>query len=145
MFIYRTYFRLDDPVCDVYAARDYLAAEDMTVYLREDKRCASVSDSVASINWILREDDGGYIELRTIREFTTEELAIVSEWVSGQNSDGLGEGFEQQSFACYNANDPEIRIRWKDYYTYDDDEECWVTASFDWKRNEYLFEFVSEN
>ena len=33
------------------------------------------------------------------RELTEQELEKLSDWISGQNSDGLGEGFEQQDFA----------------------------------------------
>ena len=56
-----------------------------------------------------------------------------------QNSDGLGEGFEQQSFASYEIED--------DYNCgYDEDEYIepeYVMASFDWETNDYEFTLVT--
>jgi hypothetical protein len=56
----------------------------------------------------------------THRPLTDEESKQISEWISGQNSDGLGEGFEQQSFAEIEG---------------DDENDDWAMASFDWQTN----------
>lgn len=138
MVVYRTYFNLVAPVIDFEAAADYLSEDDMSVYLKGDNRIPqSARDSVVSIDWILRDEQSGYIDLKSERELSTEELKAISNWVSGQNSDGLGEGFEQQEFAQYiNEDDND----------YDEDEDCYdnnyIMASFDWQSNEYLFEFL---
>ena len=133
---YSTNFKLTAPVIDVEAAREYLTSDDMTVFLKQDRRTADVSEHVAHIEWQLDDEISGRIILYTSAELTEEELAVISDWVSGQNSDGLGEGFEQQNFANYRDDD-----------YYDDDEESyddeWVMASFDWQTNDYIFTKVS--
>lgn len=137
MFTYRTYFELLAPVTDLDDAQEYLKYDDMATYLRNDDRInLSVRDSVKSITWILNYEDGGYIELETVRELSEEELSQISRWVSGQCSDGLGEGFEQQDFANYYIGE---YSRDESY----DDEENWVMAEFDWQTNDYIFELFS--
>lgn len=142
MYIYRTYFKLLAPVLDIKEAQDFLQADDMTEYLKRDTyHCKNVNkDSLVSIKWILRDEDSGYIELITNTDLSQDDLDCISEWVSGQNSDGLGESFEQQDFACYCTQDTP---RWIDCETGDavDSEEGYmVAASFDWQTNEYKFE-----
>ena len=141
MFTYRTYFKLTASVNDFEEARNYLSEDDMTQYLKEDYRCpSSLQGVVISIDWILRDEQSGYIELKTNRELDDKELEWISDWVSGQNSDGLGEGFEQQDFACYNAND--YNSYYSDYEDEDSDDD-YVMASFDWQTNDYKFELIS--
>ena len=38
----------------------------------------------------------GKVDVFLTEELTAEETEAVKDWISGQNSDGLGEGFEQQ-------------------------------------------------
>lgn len=139
MYTYRTYFKLTACVNDLSAAQDYLTEDDMTQYLKDDNRISEdVRNAVEKIEWHLKDEDSGNIELTTNRALSATELKPISEWVSGQNSDGLGEGFEQQSFACYEDEG-------LDGYDGDDwDNEC-IMASFDWQSNEYIFEFISNN
>ena len=137
MVTYRTQFTLVAPVLDWEAAQEYLSEDNMANYLRNDldDSCGyfnipigHLRDKVISLEWHLEDKSQGYIELCTTEEFAPEELAQISEWVSGQNSDGLGEGFEQQDFANYEDD------------SYDDEEEeHWVMASFDWSYNKYIF------
>ena len=141
MYTYRTYFKLVAPVLDLDDARSYLSEDDMSVYLKEDSRLPKTLNGVIiSIDWILRDEQSGYIELKTTKELDTKELEFISHWVKGQNSDGLGEGFEQQSFACYNTAE-------YDGFDYDNEDydEDWAMASFDWQTNEYKFELVSSS
>lgn len=137
MFTYRTYFELLAPVTDLDDAQEYLKYDDMATYLRNDDRInLSVRNSVKSITWILNYEDSGYIELETVRELSEEELSQISRWVSGQCSDGLGEGMLNQDFANYYIGE----------YSHDesyDDEENWVMAEFDWQTNDYIFELYS--
>lgn len=146
MLIYRTYFKLTNPVIDLNEAIEYLTEEDMTVYLKDDRRIAQhARDEVQSIAWILTDEESGYIELNSNSGLSVDELYSISEWVSGQNSDGLGEGFEQQPFAFYEVDEYGERIDSR--YYYDEDElgdTSYVSASFDWQSNEYIFEFVRE-
>lgn len=145
MFLYRTYFHLSAPVIDFDAAYHYLKDDDMSVYLKQDKRIPqSVRDAVEFIDWILRDEESGYIDLKTSSELSENDLEYISRYVSGQNSDGIGEGFSQQDFAYYKD---------RSYDRYDDDEDDddyyddddYITASFDWITNEYKFEFVSNS
>lgn len=142
MYVYRTYFNLEYPVTDFEEARGYLTEEDMTKYLKDDSRIdASVRDAVVKIEWVLKYEQSGYIELQTNKELTATELKSISEWVSGQNSDGLGEGFEQQDFACYDVDEDGEPIDQRRAWDYEGETET-VMASFDWQSNNYLFEFV---
>lgn len=117
MTTYQISGKLDQPVTDVLAAINYLQDTDMTAFLPE-----TVKPIVTSILWTLTAADVWQVTVRATRELTPEEQEAVSEWVSGQNSDGLGEGFEQQS--------------WAETYYEEDYEEKWSMASFDWKTNE---------
>ena len=132
MYIYRTYFKLDAPVLDKEEAQDYLSEDEMVSYLDKDDIGSSVIEAIEDIYWVLKDEQSGYIELKTNRKLSDKELKPISEWVSGQNSDGLGEGFEQQDFANYPLDEDD---------EYDDE---WVMASFDWQTNDYIFEFIRE-
>lgn len=139
MYIYRTYFNLTACVNDFDEAAKYLIEDNMVQYLKGSSRISEdLQQSIVSIDWILKELDSGYIELKSNKALSAKELEIISEWVSGQCSDGLGEGFEQQSFACYEDEGLE------GYDEADWDNEC-IMASFDWKSNKYIFEFVSND
>lgn len=139
MYIYRTYFNLTEPVIDFQEAYKYLREDDMVQYIKGTRNISEdVQKSIISIDWILTDVDSGHIELKTSRELSTKELESISEWVRGQCSDGLGEGFEQQYFANYEPNA---------YFDTDEDEfeeDNWVMASFDWRTNKYIFEFICQ-
>lgn len=142
MYVYRTYFNLEYPVIDFEEARSYLTDDDMTKYLKDDSRIdTSVKDAVVKIEWVLKYEQSGHIELYTNREMTEQELKSISDWVSGQNSDGLGEGFEQQDFACYDVDEEGEPIDSRRAWDYEGETET-VMASFDWQTNEYIFEFI---
>jgi hypothetical protein len=129
MFIYRANFNLTDSVNDFDSAYAYLLNDDMTKYLLGDDRGCK---KVVSVQWILETESSGIIEVKTNAELTDLEKKNISEWISGQCSDGLGEGFEQQDFANYYIGDD------LDYYN----DEDWIMASFDWETNNYDLELV---
>lgn len=140
-YTYETEFNLAAPVNDINAAQEYLLEDDMTKYLTQGiKREASrdkvddFSDVIISIKWLLYDAQSGVIRLQSSRPLNQNELDFVSDWISGQNSDGLGEGFEQQDFA------------WMPYDDDDDDDEYYSDdgemASFDWKTNNYKLHLV---
>lgn len=128
---YRTNFELEHAVLDEEAANAYLQREDMTEILLE--RHPELDGVVSNITWMLDDDVNGHIDLITTRPLTDTESTLISNWVSGQNSDGLGEGFEQQSWANYEVEE--------DLYGQEDGD--WVMASFDWETNFYKFHPVS--
>ena len=114
--IYRTNFRLMAPVTDMNKANQYLHEEDMTQFIDSD-----LEDYVVHVEWNLIDNEQGYIEVRTNNTLSTDICNKISDWISGQCSDGLGEGFEQQDFAFY----------------MDDELDDYVCASFDWQTNDY--------
>ena len=96
-YIYETNFHLEAPVNDYDEAYAYLTEDDMLQYL--DTKRAPEDNCITSIDWILEDEESGIIRVRSKRELTETELEQISDWIAGQNSDGLGEGFEQQDFA----------------------------------------------
>ena len=65
----------------------------------------------------------GTVTLVTSEQLTPEEVEEVKDYITGQNSDGLGEGFEQQDIeidgSVMNVHFWECG---KDYRIYDEDE-----------------------
>ena len=116
---YRATGKLTIPVSDLNAAREYLD-EPMVDYI--DQALVGV---VHTIKWDLADEDTWTVEAVTNRHLTVEESTALSEWISGQNSDGLGEGFEQQVFAGH----------WSEDDDEDDASDC--MSSFDWQTNDY--------
>ena len=159
--IYRTNFRLSAPVNDIKEARSYLQETDMTRYLIDDIDYAQDKENpyrrkgfigldsslILSLKWELTDERHGYVELETKKPLTEKQLESVSDFVSGQNSDGLGEGFEQQEFAeCFDEEGYDAAME-----RYEEDGECYPSeveyrsyASFDWKTNKYIFSEVKE-
>lgn len=104
MYKYRTPFRLTDPVILFDDAKEYLsdAKDEMLQCLKEDDRIPEeVRDTIISINWKLRSSKGGIIEVVSTKDLCPLELKYISTFIDGQNSDGLGAGFSDQDFACY--------------------------------------------
>jgi len=115
---YRTNFYLEAPVNDIGEAEAYLQEDEMVrYYLSNNPEMRGV---VTSIVWNLVGDDSGYVEVEATRELSDEELLGLSHFISGQNSDGLGEGFEQNFM----------------YHDEDDGED--YMCSFDWANNPYM-------
>lgn len=135
IFIYRADFELTNQVRDYDAAYKYLTEDDMTKYLKDDKRGSS---KVKSVRWELLDAISGYIEVQTTEKLTDAESANISDWIGGQNSDGLGEGFEQQGFANYRLDDNQDDED-EDEYGFEDE---WIMASFDWRTNDYDLKFI---
>lgn len=122
MTVYTTSGVLKHPVNDIGEANAYLQEDAMAKYLDPD-----LSNVVEFVEWSLTDEQSWKVTVVANRDLTTEESERMSDWISGQNSDGLGEGFEQQPFA-------EV----VDEYMDDDDEGLlcdYDMASFDWEDN----------
>ena len=149
-FNYITDFYLKNDVLDVAVANDYLHEDDMTNYLKNEKKFENISDIFVRIKWSLVNERRGFIELITTRELTKEESKEISKWINGQCSDGLGEGFEQQSFACYTEKEETIyNLHKNGIYSLDlgsgedePDDDYLITCSFDWENNNYELRLV---
>lgn len=147
-YTYSTPFEFTNPLPDDKAfhdARRYLDSSNvptkdcpsMSYFLRE-----SVPEAERlglNVAWRLGSPEGGSIEVESPEELDAETLSKISRWISGQNSDGLGEGFEQQDFAIIDDGDDRSWDDDEDYDPYDpwsdDGTEC---VSFDWQDNDYM-------
>ena len=131
---YITEFNLTYPVNDLHAAKEWLKFDDMTPYLiRWLTSCnrESTANKIIYIEWELKSSDYGIIELGTRHALSQKELDIISDWVSGQNSDGLGETFEQMDFA-----------EEEDINEYGEPTDYVLRSSFDWETNDYRFKLL---
>lgn len=142
MYKYQTRFNLLAAVLDIDAAQAYLSEDDMLDYFDNE----AIKSKLKSIDWILEDDVSGYIEVISNEELSDDELEEIADYIKGQNSDGLGEGFSSQDFANYDANlyalsGEEIR----EYEEDDELEEDWVMAKFDWESNDYVLEPVESD
>lgn len=102
-YLYRTYFDLSDNVPDEYwmEARKYLDEDNMANYLPDE-----LSEKIILIQYDLITNNKGFINIISNALLTQEELIELKNELDGQNSDGLGEGFEQQEFAeLHNSED----------------------------------------
>lgn len=130
---YRTRFNLTTCVNDYDKAAAYLAADDMAAYLKGDPRSETLKpEEILRCDWVLEDECSGYIECEFTRELTADELTGVSDWISGQASDGLGEGFSQQDFAWIPFDEDDEDSLYYDPYAGDGE-----MASFDWQTNNY--------
>ena len=136
---YLAEFWLTHPVNDLEAAQNYLLEDDMEKYAKDDYRIPiSGRDKIKTITWNLTSEQHGFICVKTNEYLTNKESEAISEWISGQCSDGLVEGFEGQDFANYLDND---EYTYDPYYIDNEEHECnednWIIASFDWETNNY--------
>jgi len=131
MPIYQSTGQLTDYIepGNVAAAQAYLAEDAMAQYLD-----APLREVVERLEWRLNGNGHDYVvEAVTTRELTEKELEQLASEVSGQNSDGLGEGFEQQEFAETGACGA------CDACEYGDACEDAGMISFDWQTNDSHF------
>ena len=106
-YVYETEFHLTNPVNDYNAAIRYLKRDDMSKYLKDsikydEAHCEDFGlypDDIVSVDWILENEFSGVIRVVTRYEMSPQGLDYISDWIKGQCSDGIGEGFEQQDFA----------------------------------------------
>jgi hypothetical protein len=118
-FRYRTTGQLTGTIDreDVGLAQAYLAQDDMTQYVYP----AELAAVVAHVEWHLDANGHDYrVDVKTTEKLGEAGLKDLASWISGQNSDGLGESFEQQAFAEREG----------------EDEDDWEMVSFDWKTND---------
>lgn len=71
----------------------------MYFWTHDQKVNEAIRAKLLTCDWGVEEIGGklyGRVEVTATEAFTVEERAAMREWISGQNSDGLGEGFEQR-------------------------------------------------
>lgn len=82
----------------------YNDGDDMARYF---SRSETVKAKIQHCEWRFENFDGclyGRVDVILSAPLTEAEIEIVKEWISGQNSDGLGEGFEQQDIRTKNGD-----------------------------------------
>lgn len=122
---------------NVMSAQQYLTDDDMTQYLDD-----SIAGVVGHIEWRLDGDGHSWSVLAICsRDLTDDELRELGEWIGGQNSDGLGEGFEQQDFA-WEDDESECGECFGCENGWDCEDERGRMISFDWEKNEHKFERI---
>lgn len=126
-FVYKTYFKLSNPIKDFEEAKNYLKEDNMTHYL---KKSVKETDGVVKlVEWVLLDEEKGYIIVISNKILDKIILDKISKWIRGQNSDGLGEGFKSQDFATY-----------RDYNSEDFEDYDFISCQFDWETNDYKLE-----
>lgn len=148
-YIYQTKFFLKAEVLSIEDANNYLQDEDMTKYLKADFK--DIADDIINIKWSLVTNRYGTVTLITNRELDNDELKSISKWINGQNSDGIGEGFEQQDFASYTERDEIMYdLHQRGIYSIDlgesedePDDSYLTVCSFDWRNNDYELELIN--
>lgn len=138
--IYETDFSLEFPVNDYNAAKEYLEnITDMTDVFKERvsrTNMAYLQDKVKDISWKLDDESNGRVVITTDGRLSSKAQEYLADWISGQNSDGIGNSFEQQPFALTVLDEDDFDAGYEDSY---------ITSSFDWTTNEYeLHETVPE-
>lgn len=113
----------DDYRSEIEKRFDGYNDDDMAGYFNESE---TVEEKLQSMIWGFESVNGclyGKVTVTLSEELTAEEVEIVKEYICGQNSDGLGEGFEQQEIR---TDDGEIYVsfwhRGSDYWIYYEDE-----------------------
>ena len=110
-----------------------------------------VSEKLRSAEWGFERRNGelyGCITVQTAGPLTEEEEQDLKEWISGQNSDGLGEGFEQREVARYKEENEEWVEDDEDedggYYE-TNDVDYYVYGQFWWRdaKHPYKIELVN--
>ena len=142
---YRMNFSLTDNVTDFYDANDYLHDDDMTQYFTceyRDEEMQAMKNILAHVEWSLTDVNEGHIDVITSAPLSDHQISLVMDEISGQNSDGLGEGFEQQDFANYTEYE-EYDCEWIEP-TFDDDgeviEEGHYESPYGWEDDSYYTE-----
>ncbi len=105
------------------AIEQYINSDDYNMAYYYDEKG---QEKLLSADWGLAYIDGtlyGKVDIRLTEAMTAEETEALKDWISGQNSDGAGEGFEQKDIetdegtlnvSFWNSSD--------DYFIYDQEE-----------------------
>ena len=96
LFYYEAEFRLDGKVEPEYfmEAFHYLAEDNFADYLHDEY----LKEKIFKIVWSLEKPDRGVVKIYTNEQLNDSDLTELEDFIFGQKTDGLGEGFEQQVF-----------------------------------------------
>ena len=86
---------------------------------------ADVESKLKSIVWNFEEFNGKLYGVTTAQltdSIDDNEIAVLKDWISGQNSDGLGEAFEQQDFEVDEGRLSVSLWDFNEYFIYTEEE-----------------------
>lgn len=110
--------------------------DSMLDYFDEDE---NLKNKMTSMKWgacVVDDKPYGYVEIGLTEPLTEKERRILSDWIEGQNSDGLGEGFEQQSI------DTPYGDIYVSMWSYDNDYKILTQEELDEIHNRYSINLV---
>lgn len=139
IYRYGVDWTLEGPVSDEDAAKDFLEAQDMTSRLQDylaDKG-AEFADNIVDIEWVHHDGSIGTTYLATNAPLTPDQLDVVADFVSKENTEGIGKEFSEMPFAF--EDDCQMA-------TFDKDEVyVFTTASFNAQSAMKEYEEAQEN
>ena len=92
----------------------------------DDTDNAEVASRLKAMKWGFESFDGelyGMVTVELTEPVSEEGIKALKDWISGQNSDGLGEGFEQQDIQTGNGYLNVSLWQWDKGYYVDTEEE----------------------
>lgn len=116
----------DEYRSDIEKEFDGYNDDDMVDYFDEDDS-ETAKVKLQSMIWGFESVNGclyGKVDVTLSEELTEEEAEAVKDYICGQNSDGLGEGFEQQAIRIGYGEEIYVSF-WHhgdSYWIYDEDE-----------------------
>lgn len=87
----------EDAICEKFAEYTRRDTKNMAAYYHE-----AGADKLLLADWgfeVMDDELYGKVDIRLTEPMTEEEENELRDWISGQNSDGLGEGFEQRKIS----------------------------------------------
>lgn len=98
--------------------------EDMSEYFYDYEPVRAKLECMIWTSEIVNKCLYGRVDVDVSEDLTADEIEVIKDYICGQNSDGLGEGFEQHEIRV--GYDEEIYVSfWNssdDYWIYDEDE-----------------------
>lgn len=97
----------------------------MCYYAEED----SINEKVKSVAFTVEERDGrlwGVAECQVVGTLTQEEMSTLTDYISGQASDGWGEGFEQREIRVDDGAEMYVHLWGGNNWSIMTEEECFA-------------------
>ena len=104
---------------------DYLDGDDMSQYFDESDN-AEVASVLQSMDWSfvnINYELFGKVTVGLLDDISDEGIKSLKDFITGQNSDGLGEGFEQQDIELGDDRRMNLHMWSYDEYFMDTEEE----------------------